>query len=66
MQKPEKWMKPWHMDTHPCPKVLSESCPMNTNMAGFDGFQKALCYCGLSESSLSIRKVNKPELANVM
>ena len=34
----EKWLKPWHMGTHPI--VLSESYSMNTNMTGFGWFSK--------------------------
>ena len=33
IQKPEKWLKPWHMGTHL--GVVSESDLMNTNMTGF-------------------------------
>ena len=32
-KKLKKWLKPWHMGTHP--RVLSEGYPMNTNMTGF-------------------------------
>ena len=41
----EKWLKPWHMGTYL--RVLSESCPMNTNMTGFRWFSKifaSLCF----------------------
>ena len=30
---------------------------MNTNMTGFNSFQKSLCLCALDKSSLSIGKV---------
>ena len=45
MQKPEKWLKHWHMGT--ILTALSESYPMNTNMAGFRWFSKtfaSLCF----------------------
>ena len=41
----EKLMKPWQMGTHL--RELSKSFPMNTNMTGFNGFQKALRPCAL-------------------
>ena len=44
-KKQKKWLKPWHMGTHL--KVLSDSYPMNTNMAGFRWFPKifaSLCF----------------------
>ena len=56
MQKPERLLKPWHVDTHL--KVLSESFPMNTNMTGFRRFQKLLRPCASDESSLSTGRVN--------
>ena len=52
MQKPEILLKPWPMGTHL--KVLRESYPMNTNMAGFRWFSKIFA---LGESSLSIGRV---------
>ena len=47
--------EPWHMGTNP--RVLSESYPINTNLAGLDGLLKSVCPCALEESSLSIGRV---------
>ena len=33
MQKPGKWLKPWHTGNHL--RVFNKSYPMNTNMTGF-------------------------------
>ena len=52
----EKWLKPWHMDTHL--EAFSESYPMNTNKTGFIVFEKLCILCFLEESSLSIGRVN--------
>ena len=38
MEKRGKLLKPWHMGTHL--RVLSESYPMTTDMAGFRWFSK--------------------------
>ena len=54
--KPEKWLKHWHMGTHL--RVLSESFPMNTNITGFRCFSKTLHPYASDESSLSIARVN--------
>ena len=35
-EKPEKWLKPWHMVTHL--RLADESFPMNTNTSGSGGF----------------------------
>ena len=45
VKRAEKRPKPWHMGTHL--RVLIESYPMNTNMAGFKCFSKffaSLCF----------------------
>ena len=45
MQKPEKWLKPWHMGTHL--RALNKNYPMNTNMIGPRWFSKifaSLCF----------------------
>ena len=54
-QKPEEWLKPRYMGMHL--RVLSESFLMNTDMTGYNGFQKTLRPCALDESSLSIGRV---------
>ena len=38
-------------------RALSESYPMNANMAGFNGFSKNDASCAFDESSLSIERV---------
>ena len=45
-------------------RVLSENYSMNTNMTGFNVFQKSLHHSALKESSLSIGRVN-PSIAEV-
>ena len=50
-KKLKKEPKPWHMGTHL--RVLSESHPVNTIMAGFRGFSKFLRPCAFDESSLN-------------
>ena len=57
MQKPEKWLKPWHVGTHL--GVLIENYPINTNMTGFRWFSKIVHPCALEESSHSIERVNQ-------
>ena len=54
MQKPEKWLKPWHMGTHL--RVLSEIYLLDTNMTCFRWLSKTLCLCALGESCLNIRR----------
>ena len=44
--KPEKWLKPWHMGIHL--RDLGESFLMNTNMTGFGWFSKIIDVLGLS------------------
>ena len=41
-KKPLKWLKPWHMGTHL--RVLSENCPINTNMTGLRWFSKIFAF----------------------
>ena len=38
----KKLLRPWHMGTYL--RVLSESFPMNTNMAGFRWFSKIFVF----------------------
>ena len=57
MQKPEKWLKPWHVGTHL--GVLIENYQINTNMTGFRWFSKIVHPCALEESSQSIERVNQ-------
>ena len=55
-EKPEKWLKPWHMGIHL--GVLSESYAINTNLTRFRWFSnKSLHGCAMEESSLSISRV---------
>ena len=55
-KKPEKWLKPRHMDTHL--SVLRESFPINTSMTGFRWFSKIFASLCCGKSSLSIGKGN--------
>ena len=59
----EKSLKSWHVGTHV--RVLSESFPMNTSMAGLVGFQRTFRPCALDESSLSINRINPFMLGDV-
>ena len=41
-EKPEEWLKLWHMGTHL--RVLSKRYPMNTNMTGCRWFSKIFAF----------------------
>ena len=53
--KPEKWLKPWHMGTH----LRVRAIQWIPTWQGLNAFQKSLHPCPLEESSLSIERVKR-------
>ena len=58
-KKTEKGLKLWHIGTHLI--VLSESYPMNTDMAGFKWFSKIFVSLWFGQNSLSIGRADDEE-----